>query len=593
MKIPTTIYSEILLEHRNLLQELNRKSAFLSLARLLSIIVAILLIWGFFKTNHYSFIIASALFLIAFFLLIKVHGNLFWKRKLTKSTIEINEEEIAYLNERKLPFKNGKEFINIKHFFTYDLDIFGEDSLYQHLNRTATYIGENSLAKRLSDLLPDEKIIPNQKAVEELKHKTEWRQKIYAIGRNIQDNAGRFQNILSWSKRKDKSVSKLALALSFIMPSLLWFSIIAQFFILPNILYTLSITLFFANLFFISSYIKRIKAIFIESESISKTLERYALIIKEIENEPFESEKLKNLQAKLKGSKSAHAEIHRLSRLFGQLENFLNLLGSIISNGLFLYHVRVLYKIAQWKKENSDKIENWMEIMGEFEALNSLSNFAFNNPQYCFPDINKEQKIEFTEVGHPLIRSEVRISNDISFHEHPFVILTGSNMSGKSTFLRTLGINMLLTRAGSVICAKEASVHPLTLLVSMRVEDSLSDNESYFFAEVNRLHRISQEVKKQKCFVLLDEILRGTNSDDKRKGTKEFIKTLMATDITGLIATHDLDICSLQKDYPQKLINKYFEVDIIDDELAFDYKIRNGICQNQSATFLMKKMGII
>ncbi|PLW91916.1 MAG: DNA mismatch repair protein [Marinilabiliales bacterium] len=593
MKSPTETYSGLLAQFQNKLYQLNQHSGLLSLFRFLSIAIAFALTWFYFSTDYVAFLIGAILFLGIFIFMIRLHNKLSYERKIVKARIAINEEELAYLNDRELPFKDGKEFSDSKHFFTYDLDVFGHDSLYQHLNRTATYSGENTLAKRLSDLLPDEKIVENQEAVEELRNKTEWRQNIYAIARNIDDSAERNAHILEWAKRKDKGISKAMVFLSWILPAALWFFIIYQIFAGFSFGITLINVLIFTNIFILFSYYKRIKNIFTESDNISKTLKGYALMLTEIENEKFDSSEMMRLQNTLKNSKTASNEIARLSNLFGQLEQVLNLLGALISNGFFLYHIRVLNHIYKWKEKNAGQIETWLKTIGEAETLNSLANFAFNNPEYGFPKINNDQIIEFKEAGHPLISRKVRIDNDISFREHPFVVLTGSNMSGKSTFLRTLGINMVLARAGSVVCAKDASLHPLPILVSMRVEDSLTDNESYFFAEVNRLHRISQEVQKGKCFVLLDEILRGTNSDDKRKGTKEFIKALMKSDIIGVIATHDLDICTLQKDYSDKIINKYFEVDIVDNELAFDYKIRDGICQNQSATFLMKKKGII
>lgn len=166
-------------------------------------------------------------------------------------------------------------------------------------------------------------------------------------------------------------------------------------------------------------------------------------------------------------------------------------------------------------------------------------------------------------------------------------------MAGKSTFLRTLGINMVLSGIGAPICASTANVHPLPIIVSMRLSDSLSENESYFFAEVKRLHQIMQQLDTQVCFVLLDEILRGTNSDDKRSGTIAFVKKIISKKAIGAIATHDLEVCQTTTEYPNVLVNKCFEVDIINNDLVFDYKLRNGICKNKSATFLMKKMGII
>jgi DNA mismatch repair ATPase MutS len=232
-------------------------------------------------------------------------------------------------------------------------------------------------------------------------------------------------------------------------------------------------------------------------------------------------------------------------------------------------------------------------VIGELEAMNSLANFSYNNPSFSFPQLNNDSVVSLTNVGHPLIHAKKRIDNSIEFKDERFVILTGSNMSGKSTFLRTLGINMVLAGVGSPICATAATIHPMQVLVSMRLSDSLTESESYFFAEVKRLKEIMDTLESKKCFVLLDEILRGTNSDDKRNGTIEVIKKMIAKNAIGAIATHDLEVCLTTNLFPNILANKCFEVEIVNNDLVFDYKLRDGICQNKSASFLMKKMGVI
>lgn len=166
-------------------------------------------------------------------------------------------------------------------------------------------------------------------------------------------------------------------------------------------------------------------------------------------------------------------------------------------------------------------------------------------------------------------------------------------MSGKSTFLRTLGVNMLLAQVGLPVCAREAAIHPLPLLVSMRLSDSLSDGKSYFFAEINRIEQIMTALKRERCMVLLDEILRGTNSEDKQYGTIKIIERLLSLKAIGIVATHDIEVCKTADRYSQQLQNKCFESYIHEGELSFDYKLREGICQNKNATFLMEKLGII
>ncbi|MEG2102822.1 MAG: DNA mismatch repair protein, partial [Flavobacterium sp.] len=261
--------------------------------------------------------------------------------------------------------------------------------------------------------------------------------------------------------------------------------------------------------------------------------------------------------------------------------------------GTFLFNLHVLRSLLKWKENYSEELEKWISIIGEFEALNSLANLAHNNPDFVYPEINTEYKIGFENLSHPLLNPISRVGNDTHFYPESFMILTGSNMSGKSTFLRSLGINMVLGGIGSVVCASKANIHPLPVLVSMRLSDSLADSESYFFAEIKRLKQIMDALEDRPAFVLLDEILRGTNSDDKRNGTIEVVKKVIAKKAIGAIATHDIEVCLTTNEYPKILTNQCFEVEIKDNELHFDYKLRAGICKNKSATFLMQKMGVI
>ncbi|OWP86080.1 DNA mismatch repair protein, partial [Flavobacterium covae] len=323
-------------------------------------------------------------------------------------------------------------------------------------------------------------------------------------------------------------------------------------------------------------------------------IKSYTSILKVIEFEKFENLKLIALQSKLqKENQSAFQNSQKLFTIVTNINSVQNVLGAVFVNGFFLYHIHTLRKLYLWKNQFSKEIKTWLQIVGEFEALNSLANFSYNNSNFVFPEINTDGEINFENIGHPLLQSNKRICNTFVLKANEFVILTGSNMAGKSTFLRTLGINMVLAGIGAPICSTKASVHPYDVIVSMRQSDSLSDGESYFFAEVKRLKQIVEKLENEVCFVLLDEILKGTNSDDKQNGTIEVIKKIISQKAIGCIATHDLEVCKMRETYKNQLFNKCFEVEIQNNELSFDYKLREGVCKNKSATFLMKKMGVI
>jgi DNA mismatch repair ATPase MutS len=491
-------------------------------------------------------------------------------------------------------FSGGSEFIMEDHPYAYDLDIFGPKSLFWLLNRTNTVAGKRMLADLISHRQPDPVIISNQNSIAELNNKLDFRQEFTAHAKLADDSESRFKQLNNWSQSDPGSIGLFTKIFSWILPAvfvaLLAVAIYSQSFLWVQI----AVMSFLLNLAFMIFQIKKIKQAQGDLERIQSALERYSQLISLVEKENFTTAGLKTCQKKFSESgKSASAEIKQLAVLFKNLESMQNLFGALLFNGTVLFHFHVFSHLNSWRKKNIGNITEWLLAIGEMEALISLSNFSFNHPDYCFPLISFNSKPTFTELGHPLIKASGRISNSISFQENRFVVLTGSNMSGKSTFLRTLGVNMVLANCGAPVCAQNASLQPLDVLVSMRLSDSLNDNESYFFAEVNKLKFIMDSLQSGTAFVLLDEILRGTNSDDKRFGTVEVLRKMVESNAIGALATHDLEVCNTTDEYPAVLSNKCFEVEIKNNELVFDYKLRSGICKNKSATFLMKKLGVI
>uniref|UniRef100_UPI0036D2A852 MutS-related protein n=1 Tax=Flavobacterium ardleyense TaxID=2038737 RepID=UPI0036D2A852 len=434
----------------------------------------------------------------------------------------------------------------------------------------------------------------NQNAISELSKKIEWRQNLLALALITKDNKENFEKLIEWTELQPQKISKSLNLVFYTTPILFIAAAVTYIFTNVPLWLYIAVAFFLVNLFLLVTQLKKIKKEVIDADKIASIIKQYGLIIEQIENEKFDSAKLNLLKEKLLNkSYTASKEIKSLSSLFSNIDTIQNGVAAILFNGAFLYHIHTLNTLIKWKKEYSKELVDWLEIIGDFEALNSLANFYCNNPSFVFPSLNSTYEIALKDLGHPLITEEKRICNDVIFKENNFIILTGSNMSGKSTFLRTLGINMVLAGIGAPICASEANIHPLNVIVFMRQTDSLTDSESYFFAEIKRLKQIIDKLKSEKCFVLLDEILKGTNSDDKQTGTIEVIKKLISKNAIGAIATHDLKVCDTTNDYPTKLINKCFEVEIIANDLAFDYKLRDGVCKNKSATFLMKKMEII
>ncbi|MGO4906327.1 MutS-related protein [Flavobacterium sp. W20_MBD1_R3] len=588
------IYKAKKIRFSNALTAINKKYSSVSILRLITIVLFLVSIYYYIKNNQIIFV-AFAIFLFGLFVvLMRVHSKLAFKKQVNQALFDINENEISYLEKNKTPFENGQEFNDFHHPYAYDLDIFGEHSLFQNLNRTATFIGKKTFANQLLSILPNDEIVKNHQAVKELTKKLDWRQEFLAFAKISNDTQSNYEILLKWSTFNSTPLSKLSIFISYLSP-LLFLGILIAYLVTANILFAsiLSYLLVF-NLIILGRFMKRIQAEIANSTNIDKTIRQYSLLLQKIENESFQSEKLINLQQKLMFKKeNASVHLKQLAGLFSKMDSISNFVTAIVFNGTFLFNLHVLKSLIQWKKEHAEALENWLEVIGEFEMLNSLANFSYNNPEFVYPTLNTNFEIDFKDLSHPLLNEKTRIGNDVRFHPESFMILTGSNMSGKSTFLRSLGVNMVLSGIGSPVCANQANVHPLPVLVSMRLSDSLSDSESYFFAEIKRLKQIMDELENRPAFVLLDEILRGTNSDDKRNGTIEVVKKVIAKKAVGAIATHDIEVCLTTNDYPNVLTNKCFEVEIINNELHFDYKLRDGICKNRSATFLMKKMGVI
>lgn len=588
------LYQSKVAHYAEVFSKINKRFNSISLLRLLSIFLCLFLMFYYIKTSEILYVVFAFISFVGFIFLMRIHSKLSFQKQLTAALLKINENEILFLKREKLPFENGVEFNDFHHPYAYDLDIFGDHSLFQNLNRTATFIGKKTLGNQLLTLFSNETILQNQEAINELKTKIDWRQDFLALATISYDSKNSYDSLIHWNSFKNNALPKVLVILSIILPTL-FFGILAAYFITSKMILLLYLTyVFIANLIVLGKSFKRIQSEIAKADNIDKIIKQYSLLVQKIEAETFQSKKLKDLQQQLIfRNATASKHLKDLSELFSRMDTINNLVTAIVFNGAFLFNLHVLKALLKWKENYSDELEKWIEIIGEFEALNSLANLAYNNPDFVFPEINSEYKIGFSNLSHPLLNPTTRVGNDTHFYPESFMILTGSNMSGKSTFLRSLGINMVLGGIGSVVCASKANIHPLSVLVSMRLSDSLADSESYFFAEIKRLKQIMDALEDKPAFVLLDEILRGTNSDDKRNGTIEVVKKIIAKNAIGAIATHDIEVCLTTNEYPNTLTNQCFEVEIKDNELHFDYKLRNGICKNKSATFLMKKMGVI
>jgi len=589
-----TVYKDLLSRYTSKAETLKRQLGWLSLLRLL-------LFFGFIYSGYQSIVTGSSVFIIGtlallviFLLMIRVYDKMQQQTAFYKALVKLNQDEINFVEGQPSVYSNGKEYTDPHHPYSYDLDMFGDGGLFPYLNRCSTSFGKEALAKDL--LHPDTTVIAErQQAIAELKDKLEFRQHLQAHGLLLDTKEKELQQLKTWLQSAPTFRNKLLYYLLMLFPlasisSLIYYFISSQERAL-NIFYDL----FVLNLVVAVLFARRISAHLSVSTSVTKILQQFAGQLKQVEEQNFQSPLLQKIQEGLKAGKDTSSKsISRLASLFNYLETVVNLIVSMLLNGLFIFHVHILFRLESWKEKNGSKILPWLNLLGEIESLNSLGNLAYNNPSFTTPLVSKAETIEADNMGHPLIRESKRINNSISFRDQRFVILTGSNMSGKSTFLRTLGINLVLARSGSVVCADRFAFYPYAVHVSMRITDSLQDSESFFYAELKRLQSIILELEAgEKTFIILDEILRGTNSNDKHNGTVGLIRKLVGAHACGIIATHDLTVSQLADVFPGYISNQCFESSIINDELIFDYKLKEGVCTKLSASFLMTKMGII
>ncbi len=588
------VYQQLLSKYQAISEQLRKRLQTLSALRLSSFVIVIISIYYYTKNSEWWLLLLALASFGTFLYLIRFYDKIKLKHEINKALVRINQTEIGLINGERSTYEDGKEYIDSHHPFSYDLDIFGEGSLYQFLNRTTTSFGKSTLSQSLLD--PDTTIIKErQDAINELSHSLDFRQQLQAYGTIYGSEEKKIDRLEGWLKAPlaFKNPSLYYLLLLFPLATIV--SVLLYIFTDNELARSITGILVVINLGISFSFARKMMADIAVSTDINKTLQQFSEQLVLISNQNFQSPLLQQLQSRLKnGSVPASASITRLSSLFGYLDYVFNVFVSPLLNGFFLFHIHILFALDKWKKDHRTHIMDWLRVIGDAEALSSFANFRYNHPDTCFPEISAEENLDAVAMGHPLIRPRKRISNDISFRQQKFIVLTGSNMSGKSTFLRTLGINLVLARAGSAVSASRFLFFPYDVWVSMRITDSLQDSESFFYAELKRLETIIRHISAgNKTFILLDEILRGTNSNDKHNGTIGLIRKLVSRNACGIIATHDLSVADLSVEYPAYINNKCFESEIINDELIFDYKIKDGVCTKLSASFLMKKLGII
>lgn len=550
----------------------------------------------------FSYLLGGIAIIIAvglFLLLVRKHAEIDQKADFHGRMARVNEAENLLKEGKPGPYDNGALFVDQQHPYTYDLDIFGPRSIFAFINRTASQPGRNRLASWLSvGLRKKEEILSRQGAVSDLSSRLEFRQAAQAIGSGSQQEEEDLSSLTTWLEASEDAHGKAA-------PSFLRWLLPAQFVLVlvATIIFQLDwywiLGSFLLNLLIVRQFLARTQQLHAAIDKRSKILKRYAELLALVENEQFESPKMRELQAELgttgKSSRTASEHIQRLSDISASFDQRLNIVAALFFNGWWGWDLHLSHRISIWKNEVKDLVPNWLEVLSNLDALISLGTLAYNHPGFCWPEPHEAHMLEGKSMGHLLISQSDRIDNDLALQgQGQYGLVTGANMAGKSTFLRTVGVNLALAQAGAPVCATSFIWKPATIFTSMRATDSVQDQASYFYAELVRLKRIADLLKEgENSYILLDEILRGTNSKDKAEGSRGFIEQLVQWPGMGLVATHDLSLADLEAIYPEKIRNLRFEIEIDGDQLHCSYKLQPGVSQNLNATFLMKKMGIV
>ena len=586
---PKEFYQEQLAQHSQELQKLKKQLALSSTLRLvvfLAICVGAYSVFGNTKLMIAIVVAGIALFIY----MVSRHSKLQYKRDLAKTLMAINESELQVLDRNFHHLPDGSEFKNPQHAFSQDIDLFGRGSFYQYCNRTALQMG----ARKLSDLLTEnciDDISKKQEAIKELSVLTEWRQHFSAVASlvKIEFSSARvvtwLKNYKPFAPKWIKGIAEGFTVISVVLMALYFFELISGYLLFGWFLLGLAIS---------GRYLKKVNELSQHTSKIQSTFEQFYKLISEIERQNFSSEILSEKKSRVVNAEvKASASLKKFAKHLDTLDQRNNMLVGVLLNGFMLRDLRQAYNIEQWIAAHKTEVATWFSTIIFFDAYNSLANYTFNHPTHVFPKIeNNESVLNVESSGHPLLNPETMIRNDFQINEKEFFIVTGANMAGKSTFLRTVSLQLVMANVGLPVCATSAVYNPIKLITSMRTTDSLTDDESYFFSELKRLQFIVEKIKIDRYFIILDEILKGTNSTDKAIGSRKFVEKLVAGNSTGIIATHDLSLCEVSKELPQ-VKNYYFDAQIINEALYFDYTFKSGICQNMNASFLLKKMNIV
>jgi MutS domain V len=564
----------------------------LSNIRLALLLLGFVLIYFLLQWSGVAVAVFILMWLTGFYFLVQAHDTSEAQKNALLNEKDVIQNELNILaNTFSNAYDNGKEFQNEKHPFSSDLDLFGEGSLFGYVNRAATENGRKLLSKMFLNPASKAEITHLQSAVLEVKNLAAWRISFQAVLYSIHaEDTQTLRTLIAPPDLKAEFILKFYPLISWLLGVFICYSFYSY-----GIETGLGVLVgaIAINYGLVGLNRKISEEYFQKISGINRNLKQYREAVEKIKQEPWQSEICKKYA---KNTLCDSNPIDTFEAIARKIEMRKNQFAAVFLYCVSPFDLIELGKLKKWVNANPNFFENIISSIAQFEYLTSLGTLAFNHPDWVMPSISQYPKPTFNakEIAHPLIINAV--SNSFALGStNALSLITGSNMSGKSTFLRTIGLNTVLAYCGSVVSAKSLEISEGILLFTyMRIKDSLLQNASTFKAEIDRLKMLIDAIKSEpNALLLVDEMLRGTNSEDKLKGSMAFIESIVTANTAAFIATHDLRMTHIAQKYPEKIRNYYFEYQSENNELKFDYKIKAGICQSFNATELLRSAGLI
>jgi ABC-type multidrug transport system fused ATPase/permease subunit len=579
--------------------QLKKKSDQISMFRLFLIIGLLILIYQLFKINAIVGSISIIAGIFSFYYLVKKHEKIDAEIELNETTLAVINNEIACLKGLPNVYYNGQEYAAPTHAFSDDLDIFGGGSLFHLINRAKSKSGNDALAAQLLGENSAFSVIEKQESGKEIAAKTDWRLRFFASMFKISNEERGVSEVLNQIEHPPRLKFEAFIEIYSKIVPFLWLGVFASaYFISLSFAGYCVAALAFINFRLTGINRSHTEEYFNAVAGAGRLMEKFGVATQLIAQENWESKILKTAHEHLPISKlNTKNPIDDFVVILKKLDMRKNMLASLFLTIASPFEPLQLIKLRKWLQENPEFFEKIFATIGVFECYASFSTVHFNHPTWCFPTINNQENFRLNGIGlgHPLINTKNVISNDFDFDEkNRLTLITGSNMSGKSTFLRTIGLNIVLAYAGCPVFAKKMDVSlGIKLICYMRIKDSIQQNASTFKAEIERIKLVLAAINKhENSLFLIDEMLRGTNSEDKLAGSMALLQKIVDSKAYAMVATHDLRMTEISEKYPDSVKNYYFEYATENGELLFDYLIKEGVCKSFNASLLLKSIGL-